>query len=113
MSVNAKGLARNHPPAGPREKTDHRSDVLGAHKVSERALASVYLADLIRRHATLSGIAINDAINGIDADAHALLQPELTALYLREALDTLGELVGEVSPDDVIGRVFATFCVGK
>jgi tRNA modification GTPase len=57
--------------------------------------------------------SINDAINGIDADAHALLQPELTALCLREALDTLGELVGEVSPDDVIGRVFATFCVGK
>ena len=57
--------------------------------------------------------SIGDAITGIDPRAHALLQPELTALCLREALDALGELVGEVSPDDVIGRVFSTFCVGK
>jgi tRNA modification GTPase len=41
------------------------------------------------------------------------MNPEIIALGLREALDALGELVGEVSPDDVIGRVFATFCVGK
>jgi tRNA modification GTPase len=33
--------------------------------------------------------------------------------HLRHALDALGELVGHISPDDVIGRVFATFCVGK
>lgn len=57
--------------------------------------------------------SVGDAVAGIDPHAHALHQPELTALCLREALDALGELVGEVSPDDVIGRVFATFCVGK
>lgn len=64
--------------------------------------------------------ALGDAITGIDrameqvdAAAPALARPELIALGLREALDALGELVGEVSPDDVIGRVFATFCVGK
>ncbi len=49
----------------------------------------------------------------IDTTAHAFDNPEIIALGLREALDALGELVGEVSPDDVIGRVFATFCVGK
>lgn len=57
--------------------------------------------------------SIDDAIDGIEPQSHGLSQPELTALCLREALDALGELVGEVSPDDVIGRVFATFCVGK
>eukprot|EP00913_Durusdinium_trenchii_P005985 g5597.t1 len=40
-------------------------------------------------------------------------QLELTAAPLRDALDALGELTGEVSPDEIIGRVFATFCVGK
>ncbi len=39
--------------------------------------------------------------------------PELAATSLRGALDDLAELVGAVSPDDVIGRVFAMFCVGK
>lgn len=38
---------------------------------------------------------------------------ELVAGALRGALDALGELCGRISPDDVIGRVFATFCVGK
>ncbi len=52
------------------------------------------------------------------AEARALASgstahPELTAGALRAALDHLGELTGEVSPDDVIGRIFATFCVGK
>ena len=40
-------------------------------------------------------------------------QLELIAAPLRDALDALGELTGEVSPDEIIGRVFATFCVGK
>ncbi len=57
--------------------------------------------------------AIADTLEHLDPDAPSLGNPELIALGLREALDALGELVGEVSPDDVIGRVFATFCVGK
>lgn len=52
------------------------------------------------------------------AEARALVgasaaHPELIAGAIRAALDHLGELTGEVSPDDVIGRIFATFCVGK
>ncbi len=32
---------------------------------------------------------------------------------MRAALDELGALAGEMTPDDVLGRIFATFCVGK
>jgi tRNA modification GTPase len=46
-------------------------------------------------------------------EAARLENPELTATALRSALDALSELVGQISPDDVLGRVFATFCVGK
>lgn len=42
-----------------------------------------------------------------------LRNPELVASHLRGALDALGELTGRLTPDDVLGRVFATFCVGK
>ena len=38
---------------------------------------------------------------------------ELAAASLRTALDQLGRLAGDVTPDDVLGRIFATFCVGK
>jgi hypothetical protein len=43
----------------------------------------------------------------------ALTSPELVAGELRGALNYFGELVGNISPDDILGRVFATFCVGK
>lgn len=39
--------------------------------------------------------------------------PELLAMELREALDALGRIAGRVTPDDVLGRVFSTFCIGK
>lgn len=38
---------------------------------------------------------------------------ELIALDLREALDAMGSITGQVTPDDVIGRIFASFCIGK
>jgi tRNA modification GTPase len=39
--------------------------------------------------------------------------PEILALELREALDALGSVLGSVTPDDVLGRIFAGFCIGK
>jgi tRNA modification GTPase len=38
---------------------------------------------------------------------------ELVATTLRAGLNDLGRLAGDVTPDDVLGRIFATFCVGK
>ena len=38
---------------------------------------------------------------------------ELTAGSLRLALDSLGELTGRISPDELLGRIFSTFCIGK
>lgn len=43
----------------------------------------------------------------------ALPRPELVADALRGALDALGEVTGEVTPDDVLGLVFSRFCIGK
>jgi tRNA modification GTPase len=49
----------------------------------------------------------------IDPSSHALPEPELTAAALRAALDALGELTGPVGTEDLLARVFSTFCVGK
>lgn len=56
---------------------------------------------------------VRSAIAVIDPNSHALAAPELVAGELRAALDALGEVTGAVTPDDVIGRIFASFCVGK
>ncbi len=39
--------------------------------------------------------------------------PVLAAHHLRAAVGSLEELIGLVHPDEVLGRVFARFCVGK
>ena len=36
-----------------------------------------------------------------------------TAREFREALDNVGQILGQLTPDDVLGRIFATFCIGK
>ncbi|GAB2511074.1 tRNA uridine-5-carboxymethylaminomethyl(34) synthesis GTPase MnmE [Pseudoxanthomonas sangjuensis] len=38
---------------------------------------------------------------------------ELAAEELRLAHDALGEITGTVTPDDLLGRIFSTFCIGK
>jgi tRNA modification GTPase len=39
--------------------------------------------------------------------------PEFLALDLQEALDALGEITGETTPDDILGMIFGAFCIGK
>jgi tRNA modification GTPase len=38
---------------------------------------------------------------------------ELVAAELRAGLDALGGILGVVTPNDVLGRIFSTFCIGK
>jgi len=56
-----------------------------------------------------------DVYNIVKAPAAArmLHHPELIAASMRSALDALGSLAGAVTPDDVLGRIFAGFCIGK
>jgi len=38
---------------------------------------------------------------------------ELLPIDLREALDAVGEVTGETTADDVLDRIFSSFCIGK
>jgi len=38
---------------------------------------------------------------------------ELVSLEIRAALDQVGSIVGAVTTEDVLGRIFSTFCIGK
>lgn len=39
--------------------------------------------------------------------------PELTAIELRSALAAFGEIVGAVDAEELLGKIFSTFCIGK
>jgi tRNA modification GTPase len=47
------------------------------------------------------------------ARAHLAGALELTAEHLRNAQTALSELTGELTSDDLLGEIFATFCIGK
>lgn len=42
-----------------------------------------------------------------------LVSPELTAEHLRRVQQALGEITGAFSTEDLLGRIFANFCIGK
>ncbi len=41
------------------------------------------------------------------------LSQEFIATDIRSAMDALGELIGEVTTEDILGHIFANFCIGK
>ena len=42
-----------------------------------------------------------------------IFETELIALELREGLDYIGSISGEIASDDVLGKIFSQFCIGK
>lgn len=61
-------------------------------------------------------LAIEKASEAIERAILALREGyplEIFALELRETLDRLGEIVGIVSTDDILNKIFSEFCIGK
>ena len=88
-----------------------------------RRLAEVAFGELLRlgdvepvvtraRHR----VALERALGEMEAFQFARAQgvdAVAAATHLRAGVGALDELIGAVTPDDVLERVFATFCVGK
>ena len=99
-------------------------------------VSAVTGAGLETLHARLRGLAMGNAVEAgagefsararhvealLRASGHAETanrelgheRLELAAEELRLAHEALGEITGRVSPDDMLGRIFSTFCIGK
>ena len=53
--------------------------------------------------------ALSEVQKGMDAN----ISSDLMAIDIRQALFHLGEITGEITTDDLLGNIFANFCIGK
>ena len=65
----------------------------------------------LRHYQELSaaGEALKRVREGLDAG----LSSDLLTPDLRQALHHVGSIVGEITPDDILGEIFGRFCIGK
>ena len=54
-------------------------------------------------------ISVSKVKEGLDMQITA----DLLAMDIRETMNLLGEITGEISSDDLLGNIFANFCIGK
>ena len=130
----AESLSTSIPVIEVRTKSDLRGD-LAASRRSVSALTGAGMQDLKRELARVAFgrlIALGDAEPVVTRARHrqaletALreldlfkdardggVEPVAAATHLRAATGALDALIGAVTPDDVLDRVFSSFCVGK
>jgi tRNA modification GTPase len=64
------------------------------------------------RHYDALGEALK-SIQNVQAGLDGGLSSDLMAIDIREALHHFGRITGEISTDDLLGNIFANFCIGK
>ena len=53
--------------------------------------------------------ALEKALNGLETNISA----DWVAIDIRQAMFELGTITGDISTDDLLGNIFAKFCIGK
>ncbi len=74
---------------------------------------AVFLSERQRSAIVEACAAIRRTVQLSEAASETVDCADLAAFELREALDALGTVSGAVTTDDLLGRVFANFCIGK
>ncbi|MBT8210919.1 MAG: tRNA uridine-5-carboxymethylaminomethyl(34) synthesis GTPase MnmE [Eudoraea sp.] len=64
------------------------------------------------RHYEALGKALGE-INKVQKGMDEGIPGDLLAIDIRQALYHLGEITGEITSDDLLGNIFANFCIGK
>ncbi|MCP4252808.1 MAG: tRNA uridine-5-carboxymethylaminomethyl(34) synthesis GTPase MnmE [Candidatus Scalindua sp.] len=113
---NLPSQMKNFPVVNTSVHTGEGLDRLKKTIVSEILESSVDISasDIVftMRQKVIIGNAL-DIINQISDTLSEDIGHELIAMDLRRALDTIGEVTGEVVTDDILDIVFSEFCVGK
>ena len=70
-------------------------------------------ADPAVRRASLNSLRLLKETGAVPLAVEALADPELAADDVRLAVRALAAVTGEVGVEDILDRLFATFCIGK
>jgi tRNA modification GTPase len=106
-AVTGTPLCGTSPDAGPVLRAILEETLAGQIQTdsSSEILGTLRQKDLVDR----AGQASTSALASLDLGE----PPEYTAVRVAEALDALADLVGETTSEDVLQRIFSTFCIGK
>jgi len=72
---------------------------------------SEWLVTTSRQYEAL--VRAEEALKRAEKTLESGLSSEFTAFELREALDAIGEVTGDVTTDEILDRIFENFCIGK
>lgn len=91
---------------GIEELKQHLKSIMGYNGATEGGFTAR------RRHLEALDKALNSIITG-EEQLLGIGAGELLAEDLRQAQDSLGEITGQFTPDELLGRIFSSFCIGK
>ncbi|PID56365.1 tRNA uridine-5-carboxymethylaminomethyl(34) synthesis GTPase MnmE [candidate division KSB3 bacterium] len=81
-----------------------------AEHVTARPLESIAVTNVRHTHALQQTV---QSLNYAQESTRSGMSQEFIVLDIRNALDHLGEISGETTTEDILNRIFSTFCIGK
>ena len=79
--------------------------------VGKKGLEQEVVIDSLRQRELLVRAA--EAVRSAEAAAASAEPLDAVAMELKDAVDAIGEITGEVSSADILNNIFSNFCVGK
>lgn len=58
-------------------------------------------------------LALKDCVRSLQSAGDDQLPLEIRVEYLRTASDSLGQILGRIDVEDILGHIFSEFCIGK
>lgn len=87
-----------------------KESITGLFSVGGEVSESTLISDRRHRQALLRA---NEALDRFSSSVETGQEPEFLAIDLKEALQALGEITGETTPDEILDQIFSRFCIGK
>jgi len=93
---------------------------IGVEELKNKLLEFVNLGELRNNNAIVTNsrhynalLSALEEINKVQEGLNNNLSGDLLAIDIRQALYHFGEITGEVTNDELLGNIFANFCIGK
>jgi len=80
-------------------------DVAGVTETEQKVFISLRHSELLRE--------VLDALETFKSAVMSGAGMEVAVVYLKEAVNKLGEIIGEITTEDILSNIFSKFCIGK